>query len=40
MRICPSGMFPILRTVGMDNKEVEGGRFMRAGDGRLCFNDK
>ena len=37
---CPNGMFQIVKGLKTDSKEVEGGRYMRGSDRKLCFSDK
>ena len=37
---CLYGMLRLVKGLKTDSKEVEGGRYMRGCDGRLCFSDK
>ena len=37
---CPNWMFRLVKGLKTDSKAVEGGRCMKGGDGKLCFNEK
>ena len=39
-KICPNGMFRLVKTLKKDSKQIEVGRCMRGSDGKLCFSEK
>ena len=40
LKICKNCMFRLAKGLMIDSKEVEGGRYMRESDGKLCFGKK
>ena len=40
LKKCPNGMFRLVRGLKTDSKEVDGGRFLRGSDGKLCFSEE
>ena len=40
MKNCHNGMSTQVKGLKIDSKKVEGGRYMRASDGKLCFDEK
>ena len=40
LQSCPNGMFRPVKGMKTDSKEVEGGRYLRGSDGKLCCSEK